>query len=63
MNSRAKGKAGVPEEFQRRLIQLKAERDQARRMACRSAARHEVLVKPQDLAKRLGWDCFKGYGQ
>jgi|688.fasta_scaffold1857240_2 hypothetical protein len=63
MNSRAKGKAGGPEDLQRRLDQLKAERDQARRMACRSAARVEVLVKPQDLAKRLGWDCFKGYGQ
>jgi hypothetical protein len=38
---------------------FRAERDEARRMYCVSAARHSEYETPEDIADFRGWDCFK----
>ena len=40
------------------IEQLRAERDEARRMVCEWHGGLRVQ-HPQDYAKRRGWDCFK----
>jgi hypothetical protein len=43
------------------MNKLKEERDEARREVCYAQVNGQYGIKytPQDIAKKMGWDCFK----
>jgi len=45
--------------FYRYKDELRAERDEARRMYCEAVNRHQVRLDAFGIAKNHGWDCYK----
>ena len=50
--------AGAMDALERKMHEVAAERDEARRMFCEILARHESTRTPQRIAERRGWDCY-----